>query len=76
MDGGRVKKRDVMRVAKAVVAWEDGARDPDAGVNECVACSEHYHIGDGLDASALCNTCAQTLVVEFARLIGKLTVAA
>lgn len=51
----------------AAFAWENADRDNLA----CLACGDTYHIPPDFDPSALCDACAQTYVVLFARLIDK-----
>ncbi len=63
-----MRTRDLKAMARRVAKW-DWTDHPDEKI--CIGCGEHYSVEYGLDPSALCHACAQTYVVEFARLLAK-----
>lgn len=62
-------KRELMALAKRMVKFDAYGPAPDDGMHLCYRCRDHYHLSVGLDASALCHTCAQETAQDFARLL-------
>lgn len=55
-----------------LIAKHDPTTAEREGPHYCFACGDLMHIGDGLDPSALCNTCAQDWAHRFATILDNL----
>lgn len=60
-----IHARSAIEIATAIDAWE---RDPSEDT-ECLSCGESFSVPPDLEATALCNPCAQTALAQLARKI-------
>ena len=58
-----MRERSADQVSIALQWCAEIARGPHEDAQICRHCGEFYNLGDGLDESALCNTCAQEAVL-------------